>query len=291
MVFTTAHKTYMIEAYFRTGVLVNGIWQYSQRVCLDNFREHFPDLAVLEQDFYMCLAHSVGVFRETGSVTHKKGAGRPSIRTEELIIDVRNRMEQDPTKSLRHLSQEIGVSYETCRTVLKKNLNMHPYKMQTYQALLPTDHARRLAYCQWFVNNLMNNDLLNLTFFSDEAWFHLSGYVNSQNMRMWSTDNPHFFVESPLHVQKIGVWIAVSRRRIIGPIFFNFTINAERYRNNILNEFFQQLHEDELQNGYFQQDGATAHTTRETIAFLREFLDNRLISLHTEVEFPSRNPI
>ncbi|KAI4459565.1 nischarin related [Holotrichia oblita] len=118
MVFTTAHKTYMIEAYFRTGVQVNGIWQYSQRVCLDNFREHFPDLAVLEQDFYMCLAHSVGVFRETGSVTHKKGAGRPSIRTEELIIDVRNRIEQDPTKSLRHLSQEIGVSYETCRTVL-----------------------------------------------------------------------------------------------------------------------------------------------------------------------------
>ena len=156
----------------------------------------------------------------------------------------------------------IGVSYETCRTVLKKNLNMHPYKMQTYQALLPTDHARYLAYCHWFVNNLMNNDLLNLTFFSDEAWFHLSGYVNSQNMRMWSTDNPHFFVESPLHAQKIGVWIAVSRRRIIGSIFFNFTVNAERYRNNILNEFFQQHRKDELQNGYFQQDGATAHTTR-----------------------------
>ncbi|KAI4461596.1 l1 transposable element-related [Holotrichia oblita] len=107
MVFTTAHKTYMIEAYFRTGVQVNGIWQYRQRVCLDNFREQFPDLAVLEQDFYMWLAHSVGVFCETGSVTHKKGAGRPSIRTEELIIDVRNRMEQDPTKSLRHLSQEM----------------------------------------------------------------------------------------------------------------------------------------------------------------------------------------
>lgn len=289
MVFTTAHKTFMIEAYFRTGALVNGIWQYSQRLCLDNFREHFPDFAVLEQDFYKCLAHSVSVFRETGSVTHKKGAGRPTIRTEELIADVRDRMEHDSTKSLKRLSQEIGASYGTCRTILKKDLNMYPYKMQSFQALLQTDHPRRLAYCQWF-NNLMNNDLLNLTFFSDEAWFHLSGYVNSQNMRMWSTDNPHFFVESPLHTQKIGVWVAVSRRRIIGPIFYNFTVNAERYRNNILNEFVEQLDEDELQNGYFQQDGATAHTTRETIDFLREFFDDRLISLHTQVEFPPRSP-
>src|SRR5579872_6567962 len=100
--------------------------------------------------------------------------------------------------------------------------------MQSYQALLPADHPRRLAYCRCFVNNL--------TFFSDEAWFHLSGYVNSQNMRMWSTDNPYVFTETPLHAQKIGVWLAVSRRRIIGPIFFDFTVNAERYRNNFLAE-------------------------------------------------------
>src|SRR5579872_1536680 len=109
----------------------------------------------------------------------------------------------------------------TCQTIVKKDLNMHPYKMQSYQALLPADHLRRLAYCRWFVNNLMNDDLLNLTFFSHEAWFHLSGYVNSQNMRMWSTDNPHVFTETPLYAQKIGVWMAVSRRRI-GPIFCQF---------------------------------------------------------------------
>lgn len=57
-----------------------------------------------------------------------------------------------------------------------------------------------------------------------------------------------------------------------------------------MSEFVQQLHDDELQHGYFQQDGATAHTARETIAFLREFFDNRLISLHTQVEFPPRSP-
>jgi hypothetical protein len=38
-------------------------------------------------------------------------------------------------------------------------------------------------------------------FFDDEAWFHLLGYLNSQNIRMWSAENPHFFQE--LH---ITVW-------------------------------------------------------------------------------------
>ncbi|KAJ8944114.1 hypothetical protein NQ318_013296 [Aromia moschata] len=61
------------------------------------------------------------------------------------------------------------------------------------------------------------------------AWFHLLGYVNSQNMRLWSADNPHSYIETPLHSQKIGVWAAVSRRTIVGPIF-NGTLNAKRYK-------------------------------------------------------------
>jgi hypothetical protein len=47
---------------------------------------------------------------------------------------------------------------------------------------------------------------------SDEAWFHLSGH--------WDTENPHAVHEVPLHDEKVGVWCAVSGRRIIGPIFF-----------------------------------------------------------------------
>ena len=133
-------------------------------------------------------------------------------------------------------------------------------------------------------------DLIDLTYFSDEARFHLFGYVNSQNTRMWSSENPHFFVEFTLHPQKIGVWLTVSRRRIVGPIFFHDTVTAHRYRNNILNPFVEQLFDDELRFGYFQQDGATAHTTAETINYLRNFFDDRLISFRTDIEFPTRLP-
>jgi hypothetical protein len=39
----------------------------------------------MPKDFSACLTNCVGVFCETGSVTHKKGAGRPIVRTEEIV--------------------------------------------------------------------------------------------------------------------------------------------------------------------------------------------------------------
>jgi hypothetical protein len=50
-----------------------------------------------------------------------------------------------------------------------------------------------------------------MSHFTDEAWIHLSGFVNLQNSGLWSSENPHAFLESPLHAQKIGVWIGISR--------------------------------------------------------------------------------
>lgn len=164
---------------------------------------------------------------------------------------------------------------------------MHPYKVTAVQQLLPADYGQRLQYCEWFNNHLNNNDILDLTFMSDEAWVHLSGYINNQNYRTWATENPHTVIEHSLHPLKIGVWVALSRRRIIGPIFFNETINAERYRTQILQPFIEQLHDDEIRNGYFQQDGAPGHVAHATIQFLQEFFDERVISRGI---WPARSP-
>jgi hypothetical protein len=67
--------------------------------------------------------------------------------------------------------------------------------------LKPQDFEARVNYCHWFQQTFDNDDLLDLTFYSDEARFMLSGYVNSQNFRIWSTDNPHAYLEAPLHSQ------------------------------------------------------------------------------------------
>jgi hypothetical protein len=88
----------------------------------------------------------------------------------------------------------------------------------------------RLHYCRRFTHFIRGGiDVLDKVFYSDEAWFHLSGYVNSENSRIWSAENPNTFHETPLHSLNVRVWCAVSRRRIIGPIFFSETITAELY--------------------------------------------------------------
>jgi hypothetical protein len=93
------------------------------------------------------------------------------------------------------------------------------------------DKEKRLQYCRWFAHFIREGvDILDEVFYSDEARFHLSGYVNSQNSRIWSDENPHTFHERPLHSVKVGIWCAVSRRKIIGPI-----LTAESYQELIVN--------------------------------------------------------
>jgi hypothetical protein len=47
--------------------------------------ERTSHFAGMPKDFCACLANCVGVFYETGSVTHKKSAGRPIVLTEEIV--------------------------------------------------------------------------------------------------------------------------------------------------------------------------------------------------------------
>jgi hypothetical protein len=86
--------------------------------------------------------------------------------------------------------------------------------------------------------------------FTDEAWFRLSGYVNSQNYQTWRTENPPNFTGTPLHPQNVGVWRAISWHQIIGPLFFETSINAEAYQE-LIQQFIALLKVDE-RNCWFQ---------------------------------------
>ncbi|GFU74216.1 DUF4817 domain-containing protein [Trichonephila clavipes] len=121
-------------------------------------------------------------------------------------------------------------------------------------------------------------------FISDEAHFWLNGYVNKQNGRIWSEANPQVYVETPLHPEKLTVWYALWAGGIIGPYFFkndeghNVTVNGDRYRAMITNFFIPELNNHDVQELWFQQDGATCHTARATIDLLKDTFGDRLIS-------------
>jgi hypothetical protein len=74
------------------------------------------------------------------------------------------------------------------------------------------------------------------------------------------------------------VWCAITASQIAGPIFFQITIDSERYVSDILRPFFGSIIEEEKTYGYFMQDGATAHTATYSINVLNEVFEDRLIS-------------
>ncbi|GFX39055.1 transposable element Tc3 transposase [Trichonephila clavipes] len=131
--------------------------------------------------------------------------------------------------------------------------------------------------------------------FSDEAHFWLNGYVNKQNCRIWSEANPQVYVETPLHPEKLTVWCALWAGGIIGPYFFkndeghNVTVNGDRYRAMITNFFILELNNHDVQELWFQQDGATCHTARATIDLLKDTFGDRLISRFGPVNWPPRS--
>ncbi|XP_014782553.1 uncharacterized protein LOC106877993 [Octopus bimaculoides] len=177
--------------------------------CVTDFKNEYPNVPPPTEQAINVL---IKKFRKTGSVEKKKPVRRRIRLSDDVVEDIRQRILRSPRKSVRRLSHGTGLSVGSCHTALHKSLKLYPYRVSSLRELIPADFTKRLDYCKWFQENLDDNQL-DMTLFSDEAWIHLSGYLNSQNTRIWSALNPHGFVESPLHAVKIGVWMAISRRR------------------------------------------------------------------------------
>jgi transposase len=233
MVLSVEERTFLVEHVFRCG------GEYTQDVH-QRFQAQLPETKVPHHNVVRQLIQK---FQETGSMCDATWPGRPSILTEKKLLDISDRMLQCLKKSIQKLSQQVGVSYGTAHTTFKKSLHLHPYKITAVLELKPGDSAKRVAYCKWFLDFLDHEeeDILDVTFFTDEAYFHLLRNINSQNSHVWCAHNPHAFHESPLHDENIGVWVGMSRRRIVGPICFSETLNSQRYCDNIVYPFIMQL--------------------------------------------------
>ncbi|GFV35407.1 uncharacterized protein TNCV_3204391 [Trichonephila clavipes] len=69
----------------------------------------------------------------------------------------------------------------------------------------------------------------------------------------------------------------------------NVTVNGDRYRAMITNFFITELNNHDVQELWFQQDGATCHTARATIDLLKDTFGDRLISRFGPVNWPPRS--
>ena len=101
----------------------------------------------------------------------------------------------------------------------------------------------------------------------------------------------HWEADAPTTSNWCGFWYV----DIIGPFFFEneqgaaVSVIDERYRA-ILNEFlFPKLEEDDMDDIWLQQDGATYHTANVIVDLLRTVFENRIISRNSDVNWPPRS--
>ncbi len=111
-------------------------------------------------------------------------------------------------------------------------------------------YQRRGVGSLWRLNQL--SKLLPLVF-KKPSWTHWK----------WSTS------------WKIGIWCGILRKKIVGPFFFEITINTASYQEIIQGFIVNLGAEDGV--AWFQQESATAHTTAPIMDFLREFFERGII--------------
>lgn len=284
MPWTGEERAFAVESF-----LVNG---YSVVAAQRAFRRRFqvpPRGAIPDRK---SISLWVSNFRTNGELI-KKGGGRPrSVRNPQNIDAVRRSVQQSPKRSAIKHARALHISDRSVRRILHQDLRFHPYKMVVVQQLSEQDHENRAIACANILENVPEDAVV---FFSDESHFHLSGCVNHQNFRYWSGHNPRELHEKPLHDDRVTVWCAIGREGIIGPYFFEengvtVTVNAQRYSHMINTFLSPRLNAMQIDQVWFQQDGATAHTARLSLQVLRQMFPGRLISSRGDVPWPARSP-
>ena len=226
-------------------------------------------------------------------------SGRPKTsRTPENIAAARDLVVRSPIKSLCRRSQELGIDRGSVKRILITDLHLYPYQIQIKHKLTLDDPRKHVTMCEWFCGKIDEDpDFLDNVWFSDEAHFLLSGHVNSKNNIFWGSAPPEHCLQRPLHSIICTAWVALSKHGIIGPYWFEddehaITVNTERYLQ-ILGKFWAALSRQRRvvrAEQWFQQDGATPHTSNDSLNWLRQLFPDRLISRRYDPEWAPHSP-
>ncbi|GFX20723.1 uncharacterized protein TNCV_77801 [Trichonephila clavipes] len=248
------------------------------------------------------VARMISKFEATGCLDDRPLSGRPSTRRN-AAETVKDEMETVAGSSMhgevsaRTVARRTGIPYTTVWLALRRTLRCYPYKIHRHHELLPGDSVNRRATYRVFQKMAEDDDWLSNLLWTGEAHFTLRGSV----CRIWATENPRTVVKTPLHDEKVTVWVGFTTSTVIGPFFFEemrdsgfvtATVTGERYADMLQNRIIPSLADKHLlELTIFMQDGAPPHIARRVKDLLRRsFGDDRVLSRHFHHAWPPRSP-
>lgn len=263
--------------------LVESYW-FFQRSCMrviEEYRKVFPRDAPPTNAQIM---RNVKKFHDYASTSNlnKANSGRPSTSsTPDNVARVEEFYAENPSVSIRRASQALDIGRSSLHRILKTKLKLYPYKIQVFQELTDYDMERRLEFARRMIDLILEKSIkTKRIWFSDEAHFWLTGYVNKQNYRFWARENPRVFETTTMKPQRITVWCAISESGIIGPFWFEQNVNGDLYKRMLHREFIPVAQGmGAIDRFWFMQDGALPHRTNKVFEFLDEHFSGRVIGL------------
>ena len=176
---------------------------------------------------------------------------------------------------------------------------MYPYKLSFGQALSQAHEAGRLTFSEWLLSQPNPSEFVQLVIFGDEKWFTLIQHPNRQNTRYWSVCNPHMVSDTNVQgCAKVQAFVCVADGRVLKVIWHvkngqNVSVNTDRYCE-VIDEMVTRLSRRDRHRLWWQQDGATCHTSKKSGEKLHGIFGNRVISNKVEerhgVPWPAKSP-
>lgn len=215
-------------------------------------------------------------FEETASNKNRTGSGRKrTAKSDANIQAVADAIAQNPStkvNSTRKLARRLRISQTSVCEILRKELNLYPYKLLNRQELTPAHIRMRLERCQamnvryftiiLFINKdfRFSNGRHRFIIFSDEKLFTIEAAQNRQNDRIYATNPPETeerLVTHQQHPKQIMIWAAIGYNVKLPLVFIdsNYHFDQVYYRQVVLRETLKQWTDENLEDeGYcFQQ--------------------------------------
>lgn len=255
------------------------------------YAERYPERNVPSRSSFYRV---VKTFSNEGNVHKHKRKRQTTVTGDNNEIAVLAAVAHNPYISSRNISRDSGISRRSVLRILRR-YKFHPYHMSLHQELHGNDFQNRVTFCQWAQRKIQEDNNFFLTvLFSDESTFTNCGEVNRYNMHYWAVENPRWLREvEHQRPWNVNVWCGIIGDTLIGPHFFDGTLNGEKYRN-FLDQTLPLLL-DELPYAlrlrmWFQQDGCPAHFSRQAREILDRNYNNKWIGRGGAVHWPARSP-
>ena len=140
MVYSKEQKVKIVEWWFETKCYTAVRRRYAREFIVRYVRA--PQQNFIQYTFQKYMTKGIVLD------CRKEKAGAPITARSPANVDrVRTSVQQSPKKSLRHRSQELGISVTSLQQMLRKDLNNFPYKIFTCHKLTDTYKQRRTEMC------------------------------------------------------------------------------------------------------------------------------------------------